>query len=107
MVEELACMTRIFAGNEIGFPEHAQRAKSDVFEIADRRSYDVKSASHYPTRAHSIILVGAGKNLADAFDKSLTVNSLYTIVCRDLKITLSYCGRRYLRRSVNVQTRET
>ena len=30
-------MPSVFAGNEVGFLEHTQRPKSDVFEIAYRR----------------------------------------------------------------------
>ena len=40
-------MSGVFAGYEVGFLEHAQRAQSDVFEIADGSGYDVKSSCHY------------------------------------------------------------
>src|SRR5438105_8125390 len=49
VVQKLAGVARILAGDEIGFAKHAQGAQSDVLQIADRSRYQVKSASHRST----------------------------------------------------------
>ena len=46
-------MPRIFAGYEINFAEHAQRALRDIFEIADRCRDDVEATRHAPILASS------------------------------------------------------
>ncbi len=39
-------MARVFTGNEVDLAQYAQRALSDVFEVANRRRDDEKGAGH-------------------------------------------------------------
>ena len=43
--EEFLRVTRVFAGDLVGFFENAEGAKSDVFEIADGRADEVEAAA--------------------------------------------------------------
>jgi putative FmdB family regulatory protein len=44
MTEEFLCVPGVFAGDLVDFFQNAQRAKSDVFEIADGRTDQVQTA---------------------------------------------------------------
>src|SRR5262249_15453568 len=46
MVEQLARLPRIFAGDHRGFAKHAHGAIGDVFQVADRRGDQVQRARH-------------------------------------------------------------
>jgi hypothetical protein len=37
VVQQLLRLAGVLAGNAVGFLQHPERAKSDVFKIADRR----------------------------------------------------------------------
>ena len=49
-LEQMPCVTRVLAENEIGLGELAQHAQGDVLQIADRRRAD---REHQPTEASS------------------------------------------------------
>ena len=42
MAEQLQGLARIFAGDQVDFFEHAQRAQRDVFQVADRRGDEIE-----------------------------------------------------------------
>ena len=46
MGEQPGSSARVLGGDQGHFPEDSQRAEADVFEIADGRRDDVKSAGH-------------------------------------------------------------
>src|SRR5207249_1337658 len=43
MLQQLTGPARVFRSDDIAFPQGAQRSKSDIFEIANRRCHQVKS----------------------------------------------------------------
>ena len=43
VVQQLLSLASVFAGNDIGFFEDAERAERDVLEIADRRADEVET----------------------------------------------------------------
>jgi len=46
MVQELPRVARVFAGDQVNFAQHTQRALSDVFQIPNRCGDDVKRTRH-------------------------------------------------------------
>ena len=44
VVQQLGGLARVFAGDQVHFAQHAQRAHGDVFEIADRRGNQIEAA---------------------------------------------------------------
>src|SRR5687768_17650882 len=46
MIEELAGMTSVFAGDQIDFAQHAQGPLSDVFQIPDWSRDQIERAGH-------------------------------------------------------------
>jgi len=46
VIKQDAGPPRVFAGHKVDFPQNAQRALSNVFQIADWRSDDIESTSH-------------------------------------------------------------
>ena len=45
MVQQLLRVAGVFASDQINFFQNTQRAQSDVFQISDRRSYNVESVA--------------------------------------------------------------
>ena len=43
VVQQLLCVPRIFAGNQVNFFQDPQGSQGDVFEVADRRSHHVQA----------------------------------------------------------------
>ena len=46
MVQEFSGVPRVFAGNDVNFAQHSQRAMSDVFQVANGRGNDVERSRH-------------------------------------------------------------
>jgi hypothetical protein len=53
MLEQLPCVACVLAGDEIYFAQDTQSAQSDIFEIAQRRGYQVDRAGSHRINSSS------------------------------------------------------